>query len=90
MKTYLITYQLDNSNNDYSLISRRIKSFPNWAKIFQRTWIIKTNRNIIRVRDILTESINDAGRILIVDITSSDWAGNHLTDEVTDWMKENV
>lgn len=90
MKTYLITYQLDNTNVDYSNLSRRIKRYPNWAKIFQRTWIIKTRHNQERVRDELSEAINGAGRILVVDISFSNWAGNRLNDEAINWMKENI
>ena len=89
MKSYLVSYNLDDEN-DYDKISGCLKSFSEWCKIFQRIWIIKSNENQEVIRNLLINSINNKGRILVVDITNSIWYGFNLNDKVVDWMKENV
>lgn len=42
MNSFLVTYKLDNSTESYDDISSRLKNYPNWAKLFARTWIIRT------------------------------------------------
>lgn len=90
MKSYLVTYNLNNYAKYYSPLSDRLKGFPRWAKIFQRTWIICSSMPVGRIRTILSNVIEDEGRILVVEITNSNWAALNIDDKVVEWMKENI
>lgn len=65
---------MDNSNEDYSKISKYIKSYPTWAKIFARTWFIASNDNPSDIRDGLSKAVNGKGEIIVIKISNSSWA----------------
>lgn len=90
MNTYLVTYTLDNSDESYPKISTRLKLYPNWAKLFARTWVIKTSRSSKHVRDELAEAIEGKGKIMVINITDSAWATYKMDDKLIDWLKSNV
>ena len=62
MKTFIIVYKLNDYKKDYSIISEKIKSYSIWAKPFDRTWIIKTDKSVVEIRDGLAASINRRGK----------------------------
>lgn len=89
MNTYFVTYTLDDQSG-YTALSRRLKRYPNWAKLFARAWIIKTTRSSKRVRDELIEAIDGKGQIVVINITDSAWATYRIDEDMLDWMKENI
>lgn len=90
MNTHIVVYRLDDSSSDYRLISRKIKAYPNWAKIFARTWLIRTNKSTKTVRSELSEVIDGRGSIVVINITDSAWSSFRLEDDMVTWMKEHV
>lgn len=90
MKTFLIVYKLNDYKSDYSIISERIKSCSTWAKPFDRTWIVKTDKSATDIRDELASSINRRGRILVIDVSGAAWATSMVDNKVNDWMHQNV
>lgn len=90
MNTYFVTYTLDDNQASYTALSKRLKHYPNWAKLFARAWIIKTSRPSKRVRDELIEAIEGKGQIVVINITDSAWATYRIDENMLDWMKENI
>lgn len=90
MNTLFITYSLDDYGETYNKIRARLKRYPNWAKLFARTWIIRTTHSSRRVRDTLSDVIEGKGHIVVVNITDSAWATYKVDESVLEWMKENV
>lgn len=90
MNTLFITYSLDDYGETYDKIRARLKRYPNWAKLFARTWIIRTTHSSRRVRDTLSDVIEGKGHIVVVNITDSAWATYKVDESVLEWMKENV
>lgn len=90
MNTLFITYSLDDYRETYDRISAQIKRYPNWAKLFARTWIIRTTHSSRHVRDSLSRAIEGRGHIVVVNITDSAWATYKVDESVLDWMKDNV
>ena len=90
MKTFLIVYKLNNYKQDYSIISEKIKSYSAWAKPFDRTWLIKTDRSAVEIRDGLASSINRRGSILVMEVSRTAWATSMVDNKVNDWMHKNV
>lgn len=90
MTKKLIMYQLDNSRRDFPLISKAIKTFPEWAKIMDRVWIIRTSKSASDVRTILTQTIGSRGKIFVIDILSGSWGSYAVDKTVTEWLKNNL
>lgn len=90
MNTHIVIYQLDDSSADYRLISRKIKAYPNWAKLYPRMWLIRTNKSTKSVRTELSDAIDGRGSIVVINITDSSWSSYRLDDDLVTWMKEHV
>lgn len=87
MKSLFITYTLEDDSNDWQEVNDLLKSFPNWAKLFKHTWIIQTAKSTCQVRDELSKIISK-GKILVIDITYSQWATCEVDRKVVEWMKK--
>lgn len=90
MNILLVTYELDNYQNDYSKISEKIKSYDGWAKPFNRTWLIRTSKGASAVRDDLSRVIDGNGKILVVNITGSAWGSCNVSSNVNGWLHQNL
>lgn len=90
MTTKLIIYQLEHSKADFPLIKEAIQSFPKWAKLMERTWLIKTNKSASEVRTRLSESIGNRGKIFVIDLKTNSWGSYAIDKRVTEWLKENM
>lgn len=90
MKSFLIVYKLNNPSSDYTAISEKIKSYEKWAKPFERTWLVQTERSVVEVRDELAAAIDKKGSILVMDVGSAAWATSRVNTEVTEWMHKNM
>lgn len=90
MNSLFITYTLEEDSNAWQEVNKLLKSYPNWAKLFRHTWIVQTNKSVTQVRDELSESIEDKGKIVVVNITDSAWAASNMDNDILNWMKENI
>ena len=89
MNTYFVTYTLDDQSS-YPALSKLLTRFPNWVKLFARTWIIKSSLSSKRVRDKLIDAIDGNGQIVVINITDSAWATYRINEDILNWMKENI
>lgn len=89
MSTYFVTYTLKDST-DYAKLSKRLKKYPNWAKLFARAWIINTSHSSKKVRDELVEAIEGKGQVVVINITDSAWATYDIDKNLLEWMKGNI
>ena len=89
MNTILISYRLE-QNVDESQINDRIKRYPNWARIFNRFWIIKTRNGVGSVRDELEYAIHGRGEIFVINVTDSAWASFKLDKDLSKWIHDNL
>lgn len=90
MNAFIVTYNLDNNETSYPLISKKLKSYGKWAKPFERTWIIKTDKSAVEVRDELASSIHNNGSILVMNVSGVAWATSRVNTKVNDWLHGNV
>ncbi len=89
MKTKLITYTLNNPN-DYSILKEHITSYPNWAKIMPRVWIINTDESSVQIRRNVSSSVNNRGKFFVVDVTGRAWGSYGLEPDINEWIKTNL
>lgn len=90
MKTYLIICQASLPESSYYGLASYLKTAPQWAKPFANTWIVKTTADISVVRDGVRERTFKIDKILVTEIAGSNWATFNVSQEVTNWMKNNL
>lgn len=85
---YLVTFHTDDLNRRDGIIER-IKGRGAWARITPTTWCIKSNSTTASaLRNDLSDVLNDADRLFVVDISTSKWGSFCLPKEVTDWLNK--
>ena len=90
MNPILITYDLKKPERDYLKLIEAIKDFGTWWHCLDSVWIVKTNKSVGEVSDILSSAIDNNDKLLVVDIKSQ-WAiAGTFPDECVNWLRENL
>jgi hypothetical protein len=89
MKTMLITYEIcySETSDEYKRLIEHLMSYPNWANPLKSIWLVKTKQTITAVREALKSYIVDDDKILVIDVTKSEWATSRVSREVSSWMR---
>lgn len=91
MANILIGYDLRKSGQDYAGLIDAIKALgSDWWHCLDSTWIVKTNKTTVSVRDTLSPHIDNNDRLLVVDITGDAAAWTGFDTECSDWLKKNL
>jgi len=87
----LISYDLSapETIHDYNKISQAIKTHVKWAKALQSVWLVRTNRGINEILNILKNVTDANDKLLVIEVTSN-WMSYGISREVADWMKRNI
>lgn len=88
MKSFLVTYAC-RSELDDSVVNQ-IKSYPFWARVNPKAWIIQSDQNTVELRNQIKQAVPGIDSILVIGIDGANWATSSVNKDVTDWMKENV
>jgi CRISPR/Cas system-associated endoribonuclease Cas2 len=88
MKNLVITYDLKKSGQNYEGVIEAIKSFGSWARVQGSVWYVKTTLSASAVRDSLLKHIDSNDSLFVTDATNNDAAWYGLTDEVSDYLKQ--
>lgn len=83
---YLVSYQLFETNKDYSELTQELKMSRTWCHPLRTTWLIQTEETLDQLYKRLEPFIYDKDRILITPL--SDNLRGRLTDEAWEWIKE--
>jgi len=90
MKSYLIVYRLGFPEVSYPKLIAYLKTAPQWARPFDCAWLIKTTTGVAEIRGGIRDRMNRNDRVLVIEVTSNNWATFLISKEVTDWMKNNL
>jgi hypothetical protein len=87
MNMILITYELNNKTQDYSLLFDKIKSLgSSWWHYLGPTWIIKTSKSANEVSSSLLSYIDKSqDYLLVIEIDSINKQG-WLPQKAWDWL----
>ncbi|AQR95533.1 hypothetical protein [Clostridium saccharoperbutylacetonicum] len=86
--TYLITYDLNKSDQNYSCLCESIKSLGFWAHFMDSTWFVDTDYSPEQIRDELLKVMDSNDSLFITKISS--YAGSLLHKEAWPWLSEHV
>ncbi len=65
-----------------------LKTTGSWARLFPSSWLVRTTKSAAEIRDELNVSF-PGSRLAIFNVANTAWATT-FSDEVTNWMKQNV
>lgn len=88
MSVYQINYDL-RKQRDYSSLIERIKSYGTWCHPLESVWIIVTDQTAVQVRDNL-RAVMDADDGLLVTRLQGEAAWYGLSNEISQWLKDNL
>ncbi len=89
MNTYLVSYDLITPGQKYKDVGDLLRSFPNWAKVLESTWIIKTPQTAVQVRDRISQVTDSNDKIFVIAV-GKEAAWTNLPENLTKWLKENL
>lgn len=88
-KAYIVSYDLSSPGQNYENVHKAIKSYSGWAKLGGSAYIILTEDSAGNVRDKIARVIDRNDKLFVGAINApAAWIG--LTDEVSDWLKNNL
>lgn len=89
MKTYLVGYDLNRPEQNYTDLIDAIKELGLWWHCLDSTWIVKTNQSASDIRDSLRRHIDSNDELLVASLTGeSAWGG--FADDCSSWLKSNI
>lgn len=91
MKTLLVAYDLKSPGQDYKPVYEYLKGYVTYWHHLDSTWLIKTDRSAVDVRDDLTALADSNDKILVLEVSSSAYAWFGFSGEGNGgpWMKKN-
>ena len=93
MESYIITYDLKYSSNNYDDLIDKIKNYPKWAHVNESVWIVKSNTSAEDIRideEVQGERIGDLNTEQLIkqvvkniddDVISVEIKKRHRSDE---------
>lgn len=89
MDSILIAYDLNKQGQDYTTLIKEIKTLGKWWHCLDSTFIVKTNRSCVEIRDFLKKYIDSNDELLVVKLTGEGaWTG--FTKDCSVWLKDNL
>lgn len=89
MTTYIIGYDLNRPGQDYKILEDAIKALGNWWHCLDSTWIVKTNRSAVDIRDTLQSHIDANDELLVAALKGeSAWTG--FDAQCSTWLTNNI
>lgn len=92
MRTYLIGYDLNRPRgaDDYPNLIKAIKdNFGTWWHHLDSTWIVKTDRSAVQIRDLLSPHTDKGDELLVVRLQGEGaWKG--FNERGSKWLLDNL
>jgi len=87
MPTYLIGYDLDKPAQDYEDLIAKLKSYGSWWHCLDSTWLIKTDKTHVVVRDELKALMGANDKLLVINVTGRERAWTGFAQRCADWLR---
>lgn len=88
MKVYQIDYDLRKQRN-YDALHERIKTYGNWCRPLESSWLVATNQTAVQVRDYLLGVMDKDDGLLVTKLQGeAAWTGLNL--KVSEWLKAQL
>ena len=89
MATYIVTYDLHKSGQNYECLSKKLKAYGTYFHIQGSVWIIVTSSTAKEVRDNLKPCLDGNDKLLVVKSANvGAWFGYNHSD--SKWLNDNL
>ena len=86
---YIVSYDLSSPGQNYEKVLEAIKGTPAWARLGGSAYIVLSDNTAAEVRDSISEALDRNDKLFVGSINApAAWIG--FTDEVSDWLKNNL
>jgi len=86
---FMICYDLNSPGQDYTELITQIKSYGTWWHHLDSTWIIKSKKTAVEIRDHLGKYIDTNDELLVVKFGDA-WAGKGFEEKAYNWLRNNA
>lgn len=92
MAILMIGYDLNKKDGeDYKELHDAIKEIGSWWHCLESTWLVKTDKEVVDVRDKLVAHLHGNDKLVVVKVkTSTAWASHNLKSDCNAWLRRNV
>jgi hypothetical protein len=90
MAVHWVNYDLNKAGQDYTKLIEYLKSHQSWAKPLKSSFFVKTALTAGELRDGIKGHIDSNDEVVVVTVTSQNWATFGISETVTTWMKNNL
>lgn len=84
----IVTYDLCNSNKNYSGLYEYLKKFSKWARITESCWFISSEKSCTTIRDEIMKIIDSDDRLFVGELNGT--AAWHNVRCKSAYLKENL
>jgi hypothetical protein len=89
LKTYMIGYDLNRPGQGYKDLIEAIKGLGAWWHCLDSTWLIRTAKSAVEIRDALKPYLDANDELLVAKLNGeSAWTGFDAT--CSKWLKDNI
>ena len=89
MNTYIVSYDLSKPGQNYEKVLKEIKKFSGWARLGGSAYVVLSDNSTVEVRDAIAKALDSNDKLFVGTIKApAAWTG--LTDDVSDWLKNNL
>lgn len=88
--TYTISYDLNKPGKDYQDLYKKIKSLGStWCHPLDSTWYLVSEYSAAQIRDALLSVMDNSDELLVTTASApGSWHG--LSNEVSQWLRNNL
>lgn len=90
MAVHWVNYDLNKSGQDYTKLTEYLKSHQSWAKPLKSSFFVKTTLTAGQLRDGARQHMDSNDTVVVVNVTSANWATWNVPADVATWMQTNI
>ena len=92
MATMLIGYDLNKpeTSEDYKKLIDAIKAEGAWWHNLDSTWLIKSTKTPVQMRDHLAQFLDKNDELLVIDVSGDAAAWRGFSEAASNWIKNNL
>ena len=90
MSTLLVGYDLNKLGKDYDGLIAALKAEATWWHHLDSTWLVKTTKTPVELRDTLKHYLDSDDELLVIDVTGDAAAWTGFNDSGSKWLKDHI
>ena len=84
-----VSYDLYNPGQNYEDVIAEIKNLGGWAKIHKSFWYVNSAFSASEAVERVWKKMDNNDTLVIVDATNNSVSWQNLSDEVSNWLRDN-